>query len=540
MKTTSSERRLHPVSVVFEIGGRLPRLLVPLVLLLFATRSERVASIVFLVWLATIAAVVIVVSVASYLRFTYRYDAADLVIRSGLFTRNERRIPYARIQNLDAAQNPLHRLFGVTVVRVQTGGGAEPEASLILTRDAVAEMRARVLAAGGRAAGGHAAGARTADVEPDASPERAASPHSGTPIAPTSAAPIATTSPAPDAGVQPRTLLRLPPGELVLAGFIENRGMVLIAGALALLEQAGATRRLVERLAEGDGAIFNALAARWPGAADVPVLLGAVYIAAAVLVILLFIRLLSTVWAVVRLHDFRLERVGDELQMEYGLFTRVSATIPLRRVQTVIIRHGPLHRLFGRCAVVVETAAGVLVETGARPREPIAPILRLEQLQPLLQELQPGLRTDVITWRPVHPRAFGRMLRGSLFWPLALTLFAVPLVGRWAAAVLVVLLLGATVLARLRAGYLAWSLLPDSFVVRDGALMRETRVARFNRVQVVALDRNPFDLRTGMAGVRADTAGTRGGVVVPYLPADTAVALHGDLVARTAATAFVW
>jgi putative membrane protein len=57
----------------------------------------------------------------------------------------------------------------------------------------------------------------------------------------------------------------------------------------------------------------------------------------AVLVFLLFIRLLSTVWAVVRLYGFRLERTGDEVRTEYGLFTRMSATIPLRRIQTTSV-----------------------------------------------------------------------------------------------------------------------------------------------------------------------------------------------------------
>jgi putative membrane protein len=190
--------------------------------------------------------------------------------------------------------------------------------------------------------------------------------------------------------------------------------------------------------------------------------------------------------------------------------------------------------------VVVETAGGAAIETGARQREPIAPILRVEQLPALLRELQPDVDPAAIEWRPVHPRAFGRMLRGSLLWPIALSLAAVVLVQQWAIAVFAVLLARAVVRARLRARHLAWGLTRDSVVVRDGALTRATRFARFNRVQVVALGRNPFDLRTGMASVRADTAGARGGVVVPYLPEATAAALQRELAARTEATAFTW
>ncbi len=50
------------------------------------------------------------------------------MIRSGLIFRNERHVPFSRIQNVDAIQNVFHRLFGVAEVRVETGGGKEEEA----------------------------------------------------------------------------------------------------------------------------------------------------------------------------------------------------------------------------------------------------------------------------------------------------------------------------------------------------------------------------------------------------------------------------
>jgi putative membrane protein len=313
--------------------------------------------------------------------------------------------------------------------------------------------------------------------------------------------------------------------------------MVLIAGAIALLEQAGVIARFTESLFSGANV---GIAGRWLGSTDLPVVSGALYLAAIVLGLLLFIRLLSTVWAVVRLYDFRLTRIGDELHTEYGLFTRVNATIPLRRVQTVIVRDRMLHRLLGRRAVVVETAGGGAVETSGRSREPIAPILRVDQLPALLDEIHPGCELDRISLEPVHPRAFGRLVRGSLLLPLAVSAVAFFFVQAWALAILLVLITVAVIHARLRIRNLGWSLTPDSIVVRDGALTRATRIARFNRVQVVAIDRNPFDLRTGMARVRADTAGAGTGVVIPYLAERTAHDLRDELATRTVATAFTW
>lgn len=59
--------------------------------------------------------------------------------------RNERHVPYARIQNLHAVQNVFHRLWKVVEVRVETGGADEPEATMsVLPVSAYEEMRRRV------------------------------------------------------------------------------------------------------------------------------------------------------------------------------------------------------------------------------------------------------------------------------------------------------------------------------------------------------------------------------------------------------------
>ena len=92
-----------------------------------------------------------IVAVARYFSFRLRYEGTELVIRSGIFFRNERHVPYARIQNLDAVRNVAHRLLGVTEVRVETGGGQAPEATISVLHETVfEEMRRRIFE--GRAA----------------------------------------------------------------------------------------------------------------------------------------------------------------------------------------------------------------------------------------------------------------------------------------------------------------------------------------------------------------------------------------------------
>ena len=62
----------------------------------------------------------------------------------------------------------------------------------------------------------------------------------------------------------------------------------------------------------------------------------------ALVTFLLLTRIFSVTWALIRLHDFRLTQQGDDLRAEYGLLTRVAATIPRRRIQTITIRESLL------------------------------------------------------------------------------------------------------------------------------------------------------------------------------------------------------
>ena len=141
-----------------------------------------------------------------YLTFRLRYDPRELVIRSGLLFRNERHVPFAKIQNLDAVQNAFHRLLGVVEIRVQTGGGKDDEARLsVLPSAAFEEMRQRVFE--GRAG------------------------------APAPSAADETVQPRP--GAAPATLLHLPVPELLLCGFLENKGMILIGAAYGIAWESG-------------------------------------------------------------------------------------------------------------------------------------------------------------------------------------------------------------------------------------------------------------------------------------------------------------
>ena len=507
-----SEQRLHPASIVFALGRTLKAFLLPGLIVLLGARSSGGAGGTFgrlpaswELWMMLLVVPSAIAAIVRYLSFRIVYEEDQLVIRSGVLFRNQRHVPYARIQNLDAVQKPLHRLLGVAEVRLETGAGKEPEATLsVLPLEAVDYMRARVLA---RQRAPEAADASTAAPQGD-------------------------------------VLLHLTPRDLLLYGFYENRGFVAIGALYGLLWQLGVLSTIAD-LVFSSGYIARAPQRdllRTLARGDAITALQALAVAAAAAGLLAVVRVVSMLWALVRLHDFRLQRVGDDLRTEYGLLTRVAATIPLRRIQTVTIIEGPVHRLTGRVSVRAETAGGQPgSEQNAAQREWLAPLIPRADLPRLMHHLLPEIHVEQITWAGVHPRAFRRVLARRLFVAVVLAALAAwPL--RWGALVVLAVAAACSVIsARGYVRMLGWSADDEVMAVRSGWLSRSMTMARTGRIQAVTLRETPFDTRHGMAGVRADTAGGSAyRLSMPYLAREVAAALHRRLAVSVATTAFRW
>ena len=494
-----AEQRLHPLSILFRLVAQVRWFAVP------GTAFLVTAGVVgwgWEVWLMPLAIPFAILSVVEYLSFRYRYDANEMVIRTGFLFRNERHVPYARIQNLHAVQNVFHRLWNVVEVRVETGGADEPEATMsVLPVSAYEEMRLRVF------------GERSAPAEEESEP-----------------------------AVKDTTLLRLPPPELMLAGFIQNRGFVVLAAAFGLLWELGVLDRMFgEEVSWRD--LTKAIVAALLGRGGLPV--GGIALAVAALVLLVVVaRLLSMGWALVRLYGFRLTLAGEDLRAEYGLLTRVATTIALRRIQTLTVRQGVLHRRFKRAAVRVGLAGGGGEEGEAKTqREWLAPILPQSELPRLLAEVLGERDFAGVAWRGVHPRAFRREVKGWLLIAVLLSVPFVALLEGWTVLLLAGLLAWAWFAARRTIAHMGWAVTDGSVLFRSGWLRRQVTAVRFTQIHAVTMRESPFDRRAGMASVRVDTAGAgelSHRVDIPYLPRETAWELCDLLATRAGRTAFRW
>ena len=511
---SDAPRRLHPASIFIDLLNDVRVFALPALLLMFGYASEEDS---WRFWSGLLALPVAFGEVAKYFFFTYTYGRDELIIHSGVFFKKVRHIPYGRIQNIDASQGLLHRLFDVYTVTLQTGTGGEAEAQLeVLPESALNEMRRRVFA-----------DRRPARVEPAVEQE---------------AGQIADAEPAP-AAAPVRVLLELGLRDLALCGFIRGRGLLMLAAIFGLISQYD--DKLFVDAGSPDkptgGPVTRWLAAWFENPSfDIVQLL--IWLVVFTLLVLL-LRMLSVVRTMVTFHGFTLMLAGHELRLKFGLFTRVKATIPLGRIQTITIQEGPLHRLFGVSSMRVATAGGPGGPVTVSASRYLAPILNRDQVAPLMRVVMPEADIDGLTWEPAHPRAARRLFARKAIRVAIFSLLIMWFTRWWTAPLAIGLLAAAFASARLHAKHMGHSLSDRVFAYRSGWFMRQTTFTPLHKVQTVGVSESPFDRRHGMAGLTVDTAGMDAAphpLVVPYLGQGQAHVLAGQVAAGAMESPLTW
>ena len=501
----AAERRLHPWSWLFVLVQQLRQFVVPLLaLLLFGTRRDAGGA-----WadaapaIAVAVAVLVAASVWQYLTFRYRIGADRVTVRSGLLHRTVREIPFARIHDVSVRQSPLHRLFGVAELRLESAGGRRPEAEMrvLALADALA-LEARVRQGATVAAG------------------------------PAGAAPPATAN-----GGDGHVLLAMPTAEVLRLGLISNRGTIVAAAAFGLLWQLLPDRLLADLLAAGSRRALGYADGLHLGiAAAAAVALGAL------LCLLALLRLLSVALALARYHGFTLTESGRRLRVERGLFGRVRSSVARRRIQAWTLQEGVLHRLFGRRTLRIDTAVAERHGDGQRSLRELAPLATPEACDALLRHLLPGIAWPPATWRPAPRGSAWRLMLPSL--PLA-PLVAAALVwrvGPWGAAALLAWPCSALLAAK-AAARLGHAVDAQRVAVRGGWWSRYWRLAEIDKLQALQLRRSPLDRLCGTATLWLDTAGADAAVPplrIRFLPAAEAEALRDRLAAMLARRRLRW
>lgn len=506
--------RLHPLSWVLVLPkafGEILSAALPMILVaFFADGPVRRKLIIISVVLAVLGAVLLLlVAYYALLKRNFRYELHDdeLVIREGLFTKKVRHVPFARIQAINTRRGLLHRLFGLTELVLESASGGAPEARLqALDEGTSARISALLRRKIGEAAAAPATGMNSAASGPGTADNQ--------------------------------TLLRLPVTELLLHGFVSNRGWFVL---LVLLGYASQSGELLKRLPLPAGLQDALEDGVEQGAAIEPGLL----IGGLLLLFVAFslvLRLLSMAYSIITLHGFILTRSGEMLRAQHGLLTRMQVASRIPHLQRITLQRTWLHRLVDRCRIDVVSVGGELVgdpDGGKALRfDCLAPITTPEEAAALMRGCVPGLDLDALDWKPLHPIAGLRrwLLSASVVTPIAVALAALAWTLRDTPQVMLAWIGGAWLMtlviaaghARAWAASAAYGTGNGLVAWRSGVLSKTTVLVFEERTQCTVIADSPRDRRDDTRSLRIDIQSSLfdWGMRIPYLPRTEAEALN--------------
>lgn len=486
-------QRLHPATLALAIVKLGPRSLnfLPAVAVLGFTENWGYIVPAILAFLL----ISLLAAWFHWLRFRFRVGDDEVVIESGVLSRQHRTIPFDRIQDVSIEQGLVSRALGIAKVGFETGaGGKENDASL----DAIGLDAAQVLRTTIRA---H----RSGEV----------------------AAPMATDTPTAAPVVADRLLFAMTPRQLLVAG--------LFNFSLAALAVVGAAMQFFDNLLPFDFNVFNPrdwievaedygldqwlLAHRW--IAGVGAAISLIFIGFASGIATMFL----ANW------DFRLTREPRTLRRTRGLTTRTDVAVPVKRVQAAILITGWFRQRFGWHELRLQS----LASDGEKERDhQVVPFARLDAIDPVLAEVAIARPDAAAPWQKSH----GVIALGGLIGALGATAGGLVAVGfgqalGWFGPVIGVLI-GAVSLFGAR--FHRWSDMGEQVAIRRGFWKPKLTLLPHASVQSVDLKTDfvlrPLGLATLVFGVPGGSS--LASHEIPAIPIETARGLRARILAARA------
>ncbi len=146
-------RRPHPGFMLVELSGTLRSLVVPFIVVVIGSGTLRdpfsPRSLVTLGIFVAILLVSLIWNIMEWRFFRYALLPSRLLVRSGWISRQERSVPYQRIQSVDVVGTPSYRLLGLARLRVETAAAGMGEKSEVdiraVSRDEAMAVRDHLL-----------------------------------------------------------------------------------------------------------------------------------------------------------------------------------------------------------------------------------------------------------------------------------------------------------------------------------------------------------------------------------------------------------
>jgi putative membrane protein len=475
---TTDHRRWHhtsPLAAIFYLGKIYKAIaqnavqsLAPLAALLFATKGNLMARVIFAV--VVFVAVTIIAALIRYWFFRYRIEDESILIREGVLTKTQLDIKFDRIQAINTQQNIVFRQFGLVTVQFDTAGSSGQEGHLPAIRTSLADsLKKRI-------------GDKRDDVESDD---------------------------VADVAPRSRALLQLSNKDMVRIGLSSNRALIFLVLLGPIFENLESrVEEFIDEstvLAAQNGAGFS--------------LAGGIGLAISLSILfLLALAIASITGAFLRYHRFELHAAKNALRSIGGLLTRHEHSIGLAKIQSLRAIQNPVLRLLGRFRLRAKQASSSKRSKG---KQFIIPICERDDLPLLERELFGEESSGFDLWpksesfRPIA-RHFvrSRFILFGLLPTLLIVSFFYSLIGD-AAFIFLVWIPVSVVCVWLLYRKHGFALTDNGMVLRKGFVGYQTTAFLYRKVQRINVTQTPLQERKGLATIRFFLAS--GSLRLPYV-----------------------
>lgn len=457
-------RRLHPATLVQRLTLALPGLL----LLVVPYWRGAEAGTAFLVLVAAFVVFyllfVLPITVARYLRFRYWITPNEIVTQSGVFTTQRRNIPLERVQNIEIQQPPSARLFGTARVSIATAGSGQAEGVLeFVALDEARNIRSVVRA--------YQRGHGPTDVAGPAIP------------APPSAMSAGDEEPS-------EPLISLSSGRVLLSGMYRFSLLYILVIFSGIQFFQINPEEIIDWVTAGGLEPATRLIEASPWLAGL----------AAVVLAALFSWVAGIAVNVNRYLSFRLAREGDKLHRRHGLLTRLEGTVPLKKVQALVLTANAAMRARGWSSLSLQTMGANPDQQGNQLAVPFAKVEEVLAVSPAIMPFALPDRFLSVSTKTIR--------RTTIRYTMVLLVLAGVGWLVWSDAVWVLALWPfVPLLAYLQYRNHGYSLDGRHLVVRRGVIVHRVWVLPIEKLQVLYASATFFQRRLRLATLHPDTAG---------------------------------
>ena len=466
----SEFRHLHPLTLVNRIFVSLPALL----FLAWnaasgvdaASRINLAVSIIFgmffIPWI-----------LLSYYRFTFRINAKEVTIHSGVVTRQRRNIPIERIQNVEIEQRFIQRILGLAKVTLSTAGSAQAEGVLESVKlESAEEIKTLVRQYQGEFR-------RIGQAADSNESEESVLKNEG----------------------EGDLALDDEAEKLILFGMEMKR--VLLAGSLQFsLIYIAFIASTLQLFNIGPEQIFD-----WFDRGELESVMGAVQyprwilISFGVVVSVLVGWLTGMLLTINRYYNFELWKSEDKIYKRHGLLTLTEDAIPISKVHALVMVANPMMRFFGWARLEIQTMG---VQSGRSGRKVVMPLARISEIESIGPEIvhfdlpKQFFPVSILTIR----RSMIRLTVGIVIL-YALLNFLLDLSWIW----IPIMLFAALWYSIKRYDMMGLNQTGSTVFVKYGVWSNRTWMVEKSRIQSLSTSASFFQRRLGLKDLIIDTAG---------------------------------